>query len=333
MPRTAAGQPDLQGVWASDSATPLERPEQLADKAFLTDEEVATLQARAAELFNGETDAAFGESVFRAVLEDAKDFSSRDRQTGNYNQFWLIDRWFDDRTSLIVDPADGRIPPLTPEAQARREAQAEARRARSGPPRGHEDLGGMRCLGGGVPMTGRRYNSNYQIVQSAGQEVILMEMMHDTRIIPLDGRPHLPTTVRSRPLRDVGLRSSEHDSPPLPGVFCWTAVEGRLDVRLPARAAPWCRPRGVQKLISWCAQARVGHRRPAEVRYAAVPALLMPPGTIFGGCEAYAQRATLRSRSEVARDSSRSRCLTPDRSTRQTIVRWRYSGRGGISSQ
>ena len=195
-PRTADGQPDLQGVWASDSATPLERPEELADKAFLTDEELATLQARAAVLFNGETDAAFGDSVFRAVLADATDFSSRDTQTGNYNQFWLIDRWFDNRTSLIVDPADGRIPLLTPEGQARRQARAEARRARNEPPSGPEDLGGMRCLGGGVPMTGRGYNSNYQIVQTPGHVAILMEMMHDTRIIPLDGRPHLPTTIR-----------------------------------------------------------------------------------------------------------------------------------------
>ena len=197
VPRTADGQPDLQGVWASDSATPLERPEEFADEAFLTDEELATLQARAAVLFNGETDAAFGDSVFRAVLEDAKDFSSRDAGTGNYNQFWLIDRWFDNRTSLIVDPADGRLPPLTAEGQARRQARAEARRPRNAPPSGPEDLGGMRCLGGGVPMTGRGYNSNYQIVQSPGHVAILMEMMHETRIIPLDGRPHLPTTVRS----------------------------------------------------------------------------------------------------------------------------------------
>ena len=195
-PRTPDGQPDLQGVWASDSATPLERPEQLADKPFLTDEELATLQARAAELFDGETDAAFGESVFRAVLENAESFSSRDTQTGNYNQFWLIDRWFDNRTSLIVDPPDGRISPLTPEAQQREQARAAARRPRSEPPNGPEDLGSMRCLGGRVPMTGRGYNSNYQIVQTPGYVAILMEMMHDTRIIPLDGHPHFSPAIR-----------------------------------------------------------------------------------------------------------------------------------------
>ena len=203
LPRTADGQPDLQGIWASDSATPLERPEELADKATLTKEEVATLQARAAELFNGETDAAFGDSIFRAVLADRDDFKSRDgvtektpEGTGNYNQFWLIDRWFDNRTSLIVDPPDGRLPARTPEAEQR----AEARRGVERPPfpRGPEDLGGgLRCGGGRVPMTGRGYNSNYQIVQSAGHVAILMEMMHDTRIIPLDERPHLTSAVRT----------------------------------------------------------------------------------------------------------------------------------------
>jgi hypothetical protein len=108
--------------------------------------------------------------------------------TGNYNHFWLIDRWFDNRTSLLVDPPDGRLPPLTAEAEQRRAAA----RGRERPPfpRGPEDLGaGLRCSGGRIPMTGRGYNSNYQILQTAGHVVIQMEMMHDTRIIPLAGSP------------------------------------------------------------------------------------------------------------------------------------------------
>ena len=200
---TPWGDPDLQGVWASDSATPLERPDELAGKAVLTDEETAALATRAAQLFNGDTDAAFGESVFRAALSEAQEYQSRDgatteapRGTGNYNQFLLIDRWFDNRTSLIVDPPDGRIPPLTPEAQARRQARAEARRPSL--PDGPQDLGSMRCLGGRVPMTGRGYNSNYQIVQAPGYVAILMEMMHEVRIIPLDGRQHVASHIRQR---------------------------------------------------------------------------------------------------------------------------------------
>ena len=206
VPRTVDGRADLQGVWASDSATPLQRPEELADTPFLTDEEVATLAERAAELFNGETDAAFGDSVFRAALADRTDYQSGDgvteenpEGTGNYNQFWLIDRWFDNRTSLIEDPPNGRLPELTAEGKRRADARAAVERPRY--PAGPEDLGaGLRCSGGRVPMTGRGYNSNYQIVQSADSVAILMEMMHDTRVIPLDGRPHLPAGLR----KDLG---------------------------------------------------------------------------------------------------------------------------------
>ena len=197
VPRTVDGHPDLQGAWASDSATPLQRPEELADRTVLTDEEVATLQARAAELFDGETDAAFGDSVFRAALSGAESYTSGDRGTGNYNHFWLIDRWFDNRTSLIVDPPNGRIPPMTPQAEERQRQATASRRPRSEPPAGPEDSR-MRCLGGGVPMTGRGYNSNYQILQSRDHVAIQMEMMHDTRIIPLDGRPHRTSTFRGR---------------------------------------------------------------------------------------------------------------------------------------
>ena len=197
--RTPWGDPDLQGVWASDSATPLERPTSLADRESLTDEEVALLRQKAAELFNGDTDAAFGDSVYEAVLNDAKDFKSTDT-TGNYNQFWLIDRWFDNRTSLIVDPPDGLLPALTPEGEARQQANRVRRDGSRGSaelPDGPEDFdAGLRCTGGRIPMTGRGYNSNYQIVQAPGYVVVNMEMMHDARIIPLDGRPHVSSEIR-----------------------------------------------------------------------------------------------------------------------------------------
>ena len=197
--QTPWGDPDLQGVWASDSATPLERPAPLADREFLTDEEVALLRQKASELFNGETDAAFGDSVYEAVLNDAKDYKSTDT-TGNYNQFWLIDRWFENRTSLVIDPPDGRVPALTAEAEARLAASRVRRdgsRGASALPAGPEDFNsGLRCTGGRIPMTGRGYNSNYQIVQAPGYVVINMEMMHDARIIPLDGRAHVSSEIR-----------------------------------------------------------------------------------------------------------------------------------------
>jgi hypothetical protein len=198
---TPWGHPDLQGVWASDSATPLERLRALGNREFLTDEEVALLQQKATELFNGETDAAFGDSVYEAVLNEAPAFTSSDVTTGNYNQFWLIDRWFENRTSLITDPPDGRIPELTPGGEQRRQANAAQRDGDRGDgtlPAGPEDLnGGLRCTGGRLPMTGRGYNSNYQIVQSPNSVVINMEMMHDTRIISLDEPTGLHSDIRS----------------------------------------------------------------------------------------------------------------------------------------
>ena len=196
-PRTPFGHPDLQGVWSHNSATPFQRPKELAGRQFLTDAELAAVNSSAAELFNGETDAAFGDSVFLAALRSVqggdKSFSSSDT-TGNYNQFWLVDREFDNRTSLIVDPPDGRMP-LTADAQERQAAARERRRAHSY--NGPEDTSlGLRCITGTVPMVGAGYNNYYQIAQTPDYVAINMEMRHDTRIIPLDGRPHLDKDVR-----------------------------------------------------------------------------------------------------------------------------------------
>src|SRR5712691_7772416 len=104
VPRTVDGQPDLQGTWANNDATPLERPVEFANRPTLTDAEVATLKSRSARLFSGEGDAAFGDQLFTTLLTNPDKFTSTDGRTGAYNQFWLPDRVFDTRTSLITDP-------------------------------------------------------------------------------------------------------------------------------------------------------------------------------------------------------------------------------------
>jgi hypothetical protein len=154
------------------------------------------LSKRAGELFNGETDAAFGDSVFLAVLKDAKTFKSTDTQTGNYNHFWIVDREFsDNRTSRISDPDDGRIPALTPAGEKYKETAAEYRKMH--PADGPEDLPlSHRCVTFGVPRLGAGYNSYFQIFQSKDYVAIYQEMIHDVRIVPLDNRPHVNANLR-----------------------------------------------------------------------------------------------------------------------------------------
>jgi hypothetical protein len=195
-PRTPDGHPDLSGIWENNDATPLERPKELAGRKYLTDAEVAALKQRAGELFNGETDAAFGDSVFLAVLKDAKTFKSTDTQTGNYNHFWIVDRGFDDnRTSRVSDPEDGRIPALTPAGEKWKSEAAEYRKAH--PADGPEDLPlSHQCITFGAPRMGAGYNSYFQIFQAKDSVAIYQEMIHDVRIVPLDGRPHVNSNIR-----------------------------------------------------------------------------------------------------------------------------------------
>ncbi len=194
-PRTPWGHPDLQGVWANNNATPLERPKELAGKQFLTDAELAAVKARASELFNGDGDAAFGDQVFIAAVTNAKEFVSRDGKTGDYNHFWLVERDFDKRTSLITDPPDGKLPALTPEAEKRAADRAEARKR--SPADGPEDRSlSERCITFGSPRLGAGYNSYYQIFQTRDYVAISMETIHDARIVPLDGRPHAGPAIR-----------------------------------------------------------------------------------------------------------------------------------------
>jgi hypothetical protein len=195
VPRTPDGRPDLQGTWISRTATPLERPAALAGKALLTDEELATLKARADRIFNGgNSDFASGDAVFLAALNGTAEFKS---PTSTHGSNEMIEREFDHHTSLVVDPPDGRIPPLTPEAQRRRQATAAAARRADGP----EDLdNAFRCITWGVPRLGGRYGAGdlgyYQIVQTPGYILLFMETGHETRIVPIGDSTHLPQTVR-----------------------------------------------------------------------------------------------------------------------------------------
>jgi hypothetical protein len=197
-PRTPDGQPDLQGVWLSNSATPLERPKGLEGRQFLRDDEVAELKKRADRLFNnrdGSSDFAGGDNVFLAVLANPERYKNPNRSTGGSDE--MVEREFDNRTSLVVDPGDGKIPPLTPEAQQRRAAAAAAGQRL---PAGPEDLSNLvRCVTPGVPRLGGNFGagpySYSQILQTAGYVVLIMETYHDARIIPLDGRPHLAPSI------------------------------------------------------------------------------------------------------------------------------------------
>jgi hypothetical protein len=199
VPRTADGKPDLQGVWGNNSVTPMTRPTQWKDKTVLTDAEVEELKQLSARYVDEGGDAIFGNFV--QMMLNAKDKGtfaqvSYDPTTGNYNQFWMADREWDNRTSLIIDPPDGQLPPLTAEAQARRAAAASRPRSR-GPSDGPEDRPlSERCISYGAPRTGANYNSYVQIIQSPDTVVLLQEMIHDARVVPMTGRPHLPPQIR-----------------------------------------------------------------------------------------------------------------------------------------
>jgi len=210
LPRTIDGQPDLQGVWANNNATPLERLKQLEGRATLTDAEVTAMRKKAAELYDGSGDTEFGDTYFETVWiaisngEEGVHKKGRNGQdavngfdagTGDYNSAWLAGRDWDNRTSLITDPPDGRMPPMTPEAKAR---QAASFAAYNHPPAGPEDRGlSERCITFGAPDLLAGYNSYYEIVQSANSVAIMKEKIHDVRVIPLDGSPHLPSNIQT----------------------------------------------------------------------------------------------------------------------------------------
>ena len=186
-PRTPWGHPDLQGTYTTKTITPLERPAELADREQLTAEEVANLEQ---EVVNRNAEL-LARPARRTEATNSVDVGE-DGAPGFYNNFWL-DRgtMSTGRTSIVVDPPDGRIPPLTPEAQRDEDARLAARATR-GPADTWTDMDlNDRCMlwSVGPPMLPTGYNNNLLVLQTPDHVVIHVEMIHDTRIIPLDGRP------------------------------------------------------------------------------------------------------------------------------------------------
>jgi hypothetical protein len=184
--RTPDGQPDLQGFWTNSTYTPLERPNGVT-KEFYTPEEAAVVIKRAADRENEQTKPGTTEDVHYDFTQFGLDRS----------QAPLVPNL---RTSLIVDPPDGKIPPVTDEGRKRAAARAEAEKRLGGRwDSAESNQLDDRCIimaGAGPPMMNAAYNANYQIVQGAGSVMILTEMIHDARIIPLDARPQPPENVR-----------------------------------------------------------------------------------------------------------------------------------------
>jgi hypothetical protein len=177
-PRTPDGQPDLQGFWSNQTYTPLERRDGVT-KAFYTPEEVAAIEGRAADREQSQTEPGTVPDVHYDFTQFGLDRSQAARAQNL-------------RTSLIVDPPDGRLPPVNAEGQ-RRAAEVAAAQQRLGGRWDSAEANQLddRCIimaGMGPPMLNTGYNSNYQIVQSPGHVMILAEMIHDARIIPLDNR-------------------------------------------------------------------------------------------------------------------------------------------------
>jgi hypothetical protein len=174
VPRTADGQPDFQGYWTNLTYTPYERPKALANKPFYTEKE-------AIDAFN----KAVGDSQNQVVHYVNTDFGATPVQTGAQPNL---------RTSLVIAPADGRIPPLTPEAQKREAARTAAERGGPLARTWRDDRGTVWCVFHDrvVPSVVAPYGSNYHVVQSKDTIVMTYEWNSEHRVIPLDGRPHGP---------------------------------------------------------------------------------------------------------------------------------------------
>ena len=182
-PRTPWGDPDLQGTYTNKTTTPLQRPEDLVNREYLTEEEVANRERAALDR---------NEQLLLAAARK----TTVGGNVGAYNNFWLDGGTRPTgRTSLIFEPPNGRLPAMTPEAERIR---TDARQARAEADTWEDLELNDRCMiwQAGPPMLPSAYNNNFIFLQTPDYVAIQVEMIHDTRIIPLDGRSHLPSTVR-----------------------------------------------------------------------------------------------------------------------------------------
>jgi hypothetical protein len=187
VPRTPDGHPDLQGIWTNATVTPFQRPKELGSKQFFTADEAAQFEKQRVQQGNAD------------LIEGPRGASDLARRA--YNNFWTdrgthVSKTM--RTSLVIDPPDGRVPPFTSAAQKRYDAfKADLALHPAGGP--EDRYLSERCIlfgAAGPPMLPEPYNNNYEIVQNHGFVAIAVEMNHDTRIIPVDGSPHLPPEIQ-----------------------------------------------------------------------------------------------------------------------------------------
>jgi hypothetical protein len=182
---TPWGDPDLQGIWTSSGATPFQRPDSLAGRETLTDEEVSSIRAattaRDLELLNA-----------------AAQRTQAGGNVGAYNNFWMDRGARTNRTSMVVDPPDGRLPPMTPAGEYASKNHLKAPGGVEQDDTWEDRHIWERCVTrGGMPnaMFPRSYNNNMQVFQAPGYVVMLIEQVHEVRIVPLDGRPHPSSNI------------------------------------------------------------------------------------------------------------------------------------------